>query len=105
TFLEFYKLWSDFNEKAFLDLFASDGFERVMNDTVSAGSRLKILYDDFLQDALEPLPFPNRREMDSVEEELYKLRNKVKGLEKQVKALAAAKPEAPATTTSRRTSK
>ncbi|MDR1513206.1 MAG: hypothetical protein LBS56_06960, partial [Propionibacteriaceae bacterium] len=51
TFLEFYKLWSDFNEKAFLDLFASDGFERVMNDTVSAGSRLKILYDDFLQDA------------------------------------------------------
>ena len=89
TFKEFYQLWSDFNEKAFLELFASDIFEKTMNDAVAAGSRFKILYDDFLQDVFESLPFPNRREMDSVEEEVYKLRNKVKALEKEIKAQKA----------------
>jgi class III poly(R)-hydroxyalkanoic acid synthase PhaE subunit len=89
TFKEFYTVWSDFNEKAFLDLFASDAFERVMNDTVAAGSKFKILYDDFLQDVYEPLPFPNRREMDSVEEKIYDLRKEVKALKKEVAALKA----------------
>ncbi|MDR0848554.1 MAG: hypothetical protein LBN10_05850 [Propionibacteriaceae bacterium] len=96
TFKEFYQLWSDFNEKAFLELFASDIFEKTMNDTVAAGSRFKILYDDFLQDVFEPLPFPNRREMDSVEEEVYKLRNKLKVLEKEIKALKTDQPAKPA---------
>ncbi|MDR0284483.1 MAG: hypothetical protein LBI33_06270 [Propionibacteriaceae bacterium] len=86
TFLEFYKVWSDTNEQVFLDLFNTDAFEIVMNDTIAAGSKLKTLYDDYLQDAMQTLPFPNRREMDAVEEEVYKLRNKVKDLEKQLKA-------------------
>ena len=101
TFMEFYKLWSDMNEKAFLDLFATDGFEAIMNDTVKAGSKFKILYDDFLQDAFQPLPVASRREMDSVEEEIYKLRKRVKTLEKQL----AEAPSAPRTTTTRRTAK
>jgi len=101
TFMEFYKLWSDFNEQAFLDLFATDGFERIMNETVTAGSKFKILYDDFLQDSFQSLPFPNRREMDAVEEEVYKLRKKVKALEKELRVAgeeASPAPRTPRTT-------
>jgi len=99
TFLEFYKLWSDTNESAFTELFNTDEFEQIMNETVKAASKFKILYDDYLQDALEPLPIVSRREMDSVEEEVYKLRKRIKALEKQAKAEAAPRT----TTTTRRT--
>jgi class III poly(R)-hydroxyalkanoic acid synthase PhaE subunit len=85
TFMEFYKLWSSFNEKAFQELFATDTFTKIMNETVSAGSKLKILYDDYMQDVLSFLPLPNRRELDSVEEEVYELRKRVKALEKELK--------------------
>ncbi|MCL1917512.1 MAG: hypothetical protein FWG14_04240 [Peptococcaceae bacterium] len=99
TFMEFYKVWSAFNEKAFQDLFVTEAFTKIMNETVSAGSKLKILYDDFMQDMLGFLPLPNRRELDSVEEEVYELRKRVKALEKDLKDLKDAKetkaPSAP----------
>jgi len=87
TFMEFYKLWSSVNEQAFQELFVTEAFEKIMNETVSAGSKFKVLFDDFLQDALSFLPFPSRREIDSVEKEIYELRKKVKAQEKEIKQL------------------
>lgn len=87
TFMEFFKLWSSVNEQAFQELFVTEAFEKIMNETVSAGSKFKVLFDDFLQDALSFLPFPSRREIDSVEKEIYELRKKVKAQEKEIKQL------------------
>jgi len=98
TFMEFYKLWSEFNGQAAAELYSTDEFTKIMNETVSAGSKLQIMFDDFMQDLLAFLPLPNRRELDDVELEVYKLRKTVKTLEKEIKELKAltdkAKPAA-----------
>ena len=89
TFMEFYRIWSKFNEQAFMDLYSTDEFSKIMNETVSAGSKLQILCDDFMQDSLAFLPLPNRREFDDVAMEVYELRKKVKALEKELKSVKA----------------
>ncbi|MCL1791926.1 MAG: hypothetical protein FWG40_11405 [Peptococcaceae bacterium] len=94
TFMEFYKIWSNYNEKAFQELFVTDAFAKIMNETVSSGSKLKVLFDDYMQDLLAFLPLPNRREIDGVEEEVYLLRKRVKALEKELKAFKDQKPQA-----------
>jgi class III poly(R)-hydroxyalkanoic acid synthase PhaE subunit len=87
TFMDFCKLWSNFNELAFEELYATDEFSKIMNETVSAGSKLQIMSDDFMQDMLSFLPFPNISELDDVAMEVYKLRKKVKSLEKEMKKM------------------
>lgn len=103
TFMEFYKLWSSFNEEAFQELFVTDAFAKVMNNTVSAGSKLKIMSDDFMQDMLSFLPLPNRRELDGVEQEVYELRKRIKALEKELKAMKDQGTQ-PAKSTTKKTS-
>ncbi|MCL1852739.1 MAG: hypothetical protein FWF88_06860 [Peptococcaceae bacterium] len=97
TFMEFYKIWSSFNEQAFQELFVTDTFAKIMNETVSAGSKLKVMFDDYMQDLLAFLPLPNRREIDGVEEEVYLLRKRVKTLEKEIKTLKEQRPQSAST--------
>ena len=85
TFMEFYSIWSSFNEQAANEVYSTEAFAKIMNETVSAGSKLQIMFDDFMQDILAFLPLPNRRELDDVEQEVYKLRKTVKTLEKELK--------------------
>jgi class III poly(R)-hydroxyalkanoic acid synthase PhaE subunit len=87
SFMEFFKLWSKTNEKAFEDLFATDSFSKLMNETVNAGYKFKIGLDDLIQDQLSFLPLPNRRELDSVEKTVYELRKKLKDQGKQINEL------------------
>jgi class III poly(R)-hydroxyalkanoic acid synthase PhaE subunit len=100
TFLEFYKLWSDYNENAFTALYATNDFSKIMNETVSASSHLKIMFNDLWQDLLEPFPVVTKRDFDGVSEEVFNLRKRVKEQEKELKALkeqlatATAKPKA-----------
>ena len=96
TFMEFYNVWSEFNERAFETVFSTDEFAKIMNDALASGSKLKIIFEDLLQDMFEPFPLPNMRDFDSVCEEVFRLRKRVKELEKELKALkqqAAANPK------------
>ena len=87
TFTEFITLWSAFNERAFADMYLTEEFARIMNETLSAYAKMQIMLDDFMQDVLSFLPIPNRRELDDVGQEVYKLRKSVKSLEKELKTL------------------
>lgn len=87
SFMEFFKLWSSTNEKAFEELFATESFSKLMNDTVNAGYKFKIGLDDLIQDQLSILPIPNRRELNSVEKTVYELRKKMKAQSKQIEEL------------------
>ena len=96
TFLEFYKLWSDYNENAFTALYATDDFSKIMNETVSASAHLKIIFNDLWQDLLASFPVVTKRDFDGVSEEVFNLRKRVKEQDKELKALkeqlAAAAP-------------
>lgn len=87
SFMEFFKLWSSTNEKAFEDLFATETFSRLMNDTLNAGYDFKLGFDDLIQDQLSFLPFPNKREINSVEKVVSDLRRKVKQQNKQIEEI------------------
>ena len=87
TFMEFYKVWSTFNERAFETLFATDEFARIMNEAISAGSKFKILFEDLWQDLLTHLPVPNNKDFDSICKEIFDLRKQVKAQGKELKAI------------------
>ena len=95
TFMEFYNIWSQFNERAFETVFSTDEFAKVMNDAVASGSKLKSMFDDLAQDMLAYLPLPNRRDFDSVCEEVFQLRKRVKEQEKELAALKKQVSEKP----------
>ncbi|MCL2169581.1 MAG: hypothetical protein FWB74_06120 [Defluviitaleaceae bacterium] len=92
TFMEFYKLWSSFNEQSFAEMYSADGFVRVMNDTVATSSKLQIMVDDFVQDMLAHFPIASNRELDEVGIEVYELRKRMNALEKKMKALETGEP-------------
>jgi cell division septum initiation protein DivIVA len=52
-----------------------------------------------MQDILAFLPLPNRRELDDVEQEVYKLRKTVKTLEKELKDIKTMLAGLPVNTT------
>lgn len=87
SFMEFFKLWSSTNEKAFENLFATESFSKLMNDTVNAGYEFKIGLDELIQEQLAVLPIPNRKEINSVEKTVYELRKQVKKQNKEINAL------------------
>ncbi|MGL4667787.1 MAG: poly(R)-hydroxyalkanoic acid synthase subunit PhaE, partial [Saezia sp.] len=99
TFMEFFKLWSKVNETALQDLFVTDLFAKAMNDTIATGSHFKLAFDDLIQEMCSSLPFPNRKEINAVEEEVYKLRNRIKKLEKEIEAVKEAADKKPASKT------
>ena len=90
TFMEFYSIWSGFNERAFETMFSTDEFAKLMNDMISAGSKLKIILDDLLQDMLSVLPLTNSRDFNDIGKVVFDLRKRVNKLEKELKRLSTA---------------
>lgn len=78
NFKEFYKLWSQTNEEAYLELFSTESYAKMLAETIDAGLRFKKGFDDMLQDQMSSLPIPTRREMDNLEKSVYQLKRKVK---------------------------
>ena len=87
TFMEFYTIWSSFNEKAFGALFSTEEFSVLMNDMISVGSKLKIILDDLLQDMLSFLPLTNSRDFNDIGKVVFDLRKRVNRQEKEMKTL------------------
>jgi len=78
SFKEFYKLWSQTNEEAYLELFATESYAKMLAETIDAGLRFKKGFDDMIQDQMASLPIPTRRELDNLEKSVYQLKRKVK---------------------------
>ena len=87
TFMEFYTIWSGFNERAFGLLFSTDEFAVLMNDMIAAGSKLKIILDDLLQDILSFLPLTNNRDFNDIGKVVFDLRKRLNKQEKELKEL------------------
>lgn len=87
TFKEFYKLWWKTNEEAYLELFKTETFSKMLNQTIDSGMRFKKGFDDTIQDLMAELPIPTRREMDSLEKTVYTLRKTVKSQAKLITEL------------------
>ncbi|MFY9175731.1 MAG: poly(R)-hydroxyalkanoic acid synthase subunit PhaE [Peptococcia bacterium] len=87
SFKEFYKLWSKTNEEAYLELFATESFSKMLAETVDAGLRFKKVFNDMIQDQMATLPIPTRRELDVLEKNFYLLRKQVKAQARAIEEL------------------
>jgi len=87
SFKDFYKLWSKTNEEAYLELFSTESFAKMLAETIDAGLRFKKVFNDMLQDQMSALPIPTRREIDVLEKNFYLLKKQVKAQARMIEEL------------------
>lgn len=95
SYKEFYEFWWKQNESAYLQLFGTEEFARLIGQVLDAGVSFKRKYDDMLEKQLEFLPYPSKTDMDSVYKTLDSLKREIRALKKEV---AALKPKEKAST-------
>lgn len=88
TFREFFKLWSTTNENAYLELFKTEQFGKMMSETVNAAIEFKNGCDELLRYQFSWLPFPSQQETDSLAKAIYELRRTVGDQAREIRALA-----------------
>lgn len=86
TYKEFYEYWWRQNEAAYLQLFGTAEFARLIAQLLDAGVNFKKNFDDVLEKQLEFLPYPTKTDMDSVYKTLYTLKREVRALKKEFAA-------------------
>ncbi|QZY55134.1 poly(R)-hydroxyalkanoic acid synthase subunit PhaE [Crassaminicella profunda] len=84
TFKEFYEYWWKENEAAYINLFKTDDFSKLLSQVVDAGLILKQNMDKFFEEQLDFLPFPKMSDMKSLYKTVYDLKKQVKNLNKQI---------------------
>jgi len=87
TYKEFYEYWWKQNEAAYLQLFGTSEFAKLISQLLDAGVNFKKNYDDLLEKQLEFLPYPTKTDMDSVYKTLDTLKREVRTLKKELAAL------------------
>ncbi|MGI5876073.1 MAG: poly(R)-hydroxyalkanoic acid synthase subunit PhaE [Dethiobacteria bacterium] len=90
TFNEFYQLWWRTNEEAYLELFKTDIFSRLIGETVDAWVLFKKQYDNLIDDLIsQSLPIPTSKEMDDLYKTVYQVRKTVKEHSMKIEKLDA----------------
>ncbi|WP_129596620.1 poly(R)-hydroxyalkanoic acid synthase subunit PhaE [Anaerophilus nitritogenes] len=84
TFKEFYEYWWRENEKAYMNLFKTDDFSKLLGKVVDAGLIVKQNMDKFFEEQLDFLPFPKMSHMKSLYKTVYDLKKEVKKLNKEI---------------------
>ncbi|KJR41033.1 poly(R)-hydroxyalkanoic acid synthase subunit PhaE [Candidatus Magnetoovum chiemensis] len=90
---EFYKIWTDINEKAYFDLFNSEDFSKVQGALLESALTFKKLYNQLIEINLSDFPIPVRSEMNDVYKTIYDLKRKVRTLENKLNELSKTPKE------------
>lgn len=78
----YYQMWVKTLEGHFMTLFQSPEYNKTLKETVDALEDYLSARSRILQDMLQSLPVPSRREMEDLCKEVYLLKKKVRSLEK-----------------------
>lgn len=87
TFKEYYEYWWKQNETAYLKLFSTTEFSKLLAQLLDAGVNYKKEFDDLLAKQLQFMPYPSKTDMDSVYKTLDTLKREVRALKKEIKSL------------------
>jgi hypothetical protein len=88
-FKEFFDLWITVTEKAYAELFRTEGYAKLQGELLAASLRVRQDYFKLLELHLYDLPIALRSEMDDLYKTVHELKRKVKGLEKKLKEVSA----------------
>jgi len=79
----YYNLWIKILEGHYMTLFQSPEYISALGKTLAAMSEFTQARDDLLEDFLAVLPIPRQKEVDELYEEIYRLKKRIKVLEKK----------------------
>ena len=82
----YYQMWIQILEKEYSQLFISPEYLLSLGKTLSSLSEFSAAKEEVMQDLISTLPIPSQGEMDELYKELYRLRKRVRNLEKSDKA-------------------
>ncbi|NQU63982.1 MAG: hypothetical protein HQ517_06825 [SAR324 cluster bacterium] len=87
---ETYQKWIAILESNYARLLRSPEYLQLQGKVLNATTDFSEIKDEIIQDMASGLPFPGRKEMDELYKELYRLRKRVRELEKRNQATASA---------------
>jgi class III poly(R)-hydroxyalkanoic acid synthase PhaE subunit len=90
---DYYHMWIGILESHYETLFRSPEYLQTLAGAMDAMSDYRIARQAMLQDMLQDVPVPTRKEMDELYKDVYLLKKRVKDLERQVKQQGAGEPE------------
>ncbi len=79
----YYNMWIKILEGHYMTLFQSTEYISSMGHTLSSMSEFTRARDDLIADFLGTLPIPRQKEVDELYQEIYRLKKRIKALEKQ----------------------
>jgi class III poly(R)-hydroxyalkanoic acid synthase PhaE subunit len=77
-----YKLWLRILEKRYMSLFRSEDYNEQLARTLNTMAEFAMARERAMEDALQAIPAPTKKEMDELYKELYILKKRVKSLER-----------------------
>ena len=86
TYKEFYEYWWKKNETAYLRVFATNEFSKLLAQVLEASVNFKKEFDNLLEKQLKFLPYPTKTDMDSVYKTLDALKREVRALKREAAA-------------------
>jgi class III poly(R)-hydroxyalkanoic acid synthase PhaE subunit len=94
SFKEFYQQWWKNNEQAYLELFQTEGFAKILGETVDTLARFKSSYEDLLGNYYKGISLPNKKDMDSLYETIYQMKKMLSEQAKTIQDLKGTGGEA-----------
>jgi class III poly(R)-hydroxyalkanoic acid synthase PhaE subunit len=85
---EFFKLWTDINEDEYYELFKTERFSKVQGRLLQAAMDARAHIQKLMELYLDDYPVVLRSEINDLYKSFYELKKKVRGLEKQLKAVS-----------------
>lgn len=87
TFKEFYEYWWQQNEKAYVSLFNTNDFSKLLGHLTDTTVVFKKNFDNLMEQQLQVLPLPTKTDMHSLYKTIYDLKKEVKSLKKEIYGL------------------
>ncbi len=84
SYNEFFKIWTDLNEKAYYELFKTEEFSEIQGELLDSALAARRDFQTIMELSLEDYPIALRSEMDDVYKTIYELKKKVRNLEKKL---------------------
>jgi hypothetical protein len=81
----YYQMWIKILEGHYMSLFQSDQYTETMARTIDAFNQFLAARNSVLEDAFKLLPVCTHRDMDEVNREIYRLKKRVRALEKKLR--------------------
>lgn len=79
---DYYQMWIQLLEQDYAVFFKSPEYLEVLSKTLKSMAEFKAKRDEIIQDMMSDLPIPSEREMDELYKEIYRLKKRVRDLEK-----------------------